>query len=1018
MIDGSRQDRDPYADSGPVMLSPQLAMSTRAKRIQELFERALERSVDERSAFLKTECGDDPELRAEVATLLSSLEQAEGFLDDTPTRGLGDEERQGAVIDRYKLLEVIGEGGFGVVWVAEQSTPVRRRVALKIIKLGMDTREVVARFEAERQALALMDHPGIAKVLDGGATGSGRPYFVMELVRGVPVTEFCDRENLELADRLRLMQQICDAVQHAHQKGVIHRDLKPGNILVSTIDGRPAPKVIDFGIAKAMNQALTQRTLFTARRQLLGTPEYMAPEQAGMTGLDVDTRADVYSLGVVLYEILTSTKPFDFESMQGHGYDEMFRRIREVDPPKPSTRVSTLGEDLATVAKRRRIEPRRLGRSMRGELDWVVMRALEKEPDRRYPTASALAEDLRRYLAHEPVEAGPPGAGYRLIKFARRNRGLVTAVAVVILALLAGVIGTGLALQRALKAESDERAARQRAENDRAFAEEQSEVARSVMKVTQEMLGAADPRTTRGPDYTVRELLDDFDADLGDRLAEQPAAEAAIRTTMGSAYRSLGMIEPAGDNLDRALSLLRDREDTNPLDLAAAVEARGWVLHDRGDYEAARSAMVEAHELTQQGDAAVEAAARLAAVAEMDRRAGRYRRSEQLARQAVEELRAVPDGSMSLPVALEVLGLSLEAQGRAPEAEEPLREALMLRRGRSGRRTLVVASAMSNLAASLDRQGRYEEAATLYLDALAIEREHLPDEHLRLIAGLNNAASIVERLNRLDEAEALYREALALARKKLGDEHPNVALTKGNLATVMTRLGKFDESERLLREALPVLRKRLGADHPHVATTLDMLGGVLRLRGKLPEAERVFREELELRRAAPVQASDDIAQCLSGLARVIAEQKRYDEAETMMREALDVLGDQRATHPFVAAILYQLATVVAKQGRRGEQAEILERMIAVQREAGRGRTPDTAMALERLGVSRLLQKQFAEAEVALRESLELRADDPMQQRSLQALIRLYDDWSSTDPEKSGEAARYRDQLRRLRTKKE
>ena len=384
-------------------------------------------------------------------------------------------------ISRYKLLKCIGEGGFGTVWMAAQEEPVRRRVALKILKPGMDTKQVVARFEAERQALAMMDHPNIAKVLDGGATAEGRPYFVMELVKGVPITDFCDGEKLSTVDRLRLFRKVCSAVQHAHQKGIIHRDIKPSNVLVGLQDVKAVPQVIDFGIAKALDQRLTEQTIFTEHRQILGTPEYMAPEQAEPTGLDIDTRADIYSLGVLLYELLTGAKPLNLKALLRSGFDEVLRHIREVDPPRPSTRVSASIHESTQAAIHRRTEPSKLSRLLRGDLDWIVMKALDKGRTRRYETAVAFAEDIRRYLEKEPVEARPPSARYRASKFVRRYRSQVIAASLLILSLAAGLVGTGLSLrkanqetvkatnetERATRALTTAKLARQQAEEDR-----------------------------------------------------------------------------------------------------------------------------------------------------------------------------------------------------------------------------------------------------------------------------------------------------------------------------------------------------------------------------------------------------------------------------------------------------------------------------------------------------------------------------------------------------------------------
>jgi WD40 repeat protein/serine/threonine protein kinase len=412
---------------------------------ESIFAEALEKSTPaERAEFLAAACGDNPELHARVEKLLKSHEAAGSFLRQSPTALMptaGYEpivERPGSVIGPYKLMELVGEGGMGLVFVAEQQAPVRRKVALKIIKPGMDTREVIARFEAERQALALMEHPNIARVFDAGTTASGRPYFVMELVKGIPLVEYCDQQQLTAHERLTLLLAVCQAVQHAHGKGIIHRDLKPSNILVSPHDGVPVVKVIDFGVAKAIGQQLTEKTIYTRFTQMIGTPLYMSPEQAEINALDVDTRSDIYSLGVLLYELLTGTTPFDRERFATAAFDEIRRIIREEEPPKPSTRLSTLGATLATVSQRRKMEPRKLSALVRGDLDWIVMKALDKDRARRYETASALAADLRRFLIEQPVEARPPSTLYRLQKLARRHRR--TAVIAAFLSVLVGAM--------------------------------------------------------------------------------------------------------------------------------------------------------------------------------------------------------------------------------------------------------------------------------------------------------------------------------------------------------------------------------------------------------------------------------------------------------------------------------------------------------------------------------------------------------------------------------------------------
>src|SRR5216683_1443669 len=427
-------------------------MPANFQRVKEIFLAAVEQTnPQEREACLCQACGDDAALRRRVEAMLRRHEQAGSLLDrpafeapallaPPPTTVSPQPEAAGTRLGPYKLLQKIGEGGMGAVWMAEQQEPVRRLVALKLIRTGLDSAQGVARFEAERQALALMDHTNIAKVLDGGTTADGRPYFVMELVKGVLITRFCDENQLTPRERLDLFIPVCQAVQHAHQKGIIHRDLKPSNVLVALYDDRPVPKVIDFGIAKATSQNLTERTMFTAFGSFVGTLEYMSPEQAKLNALDIDTRSDIYALGVLLYELLTGTTPFERKRLREAAFDEVLRIIREEEPPKPSTRLSTT-EELPSIAANRSLEPKKLSGLVRGELDWIVMKALEKDRNRRYETANGFAMDVQRYLGDEPVQAAPPSAAYRLSKFARKYKAaLATACAFAVVLVAATVI--------------------------------------------------------------------------------------------------------------------------------------------------------------------------------------------------------------------------------------------------------------------------------------------------------------------------------------------------------------------------------------------------------------------------------------------------------------------------------------------------------------------------------------------------------------------------------------------------
>jgi tRNA A-37 threonylcarbamoyl transferase component Bud32 len=533
-----------------------------ARSEKEIFLEAIEMTADERPGYLEEACGTDQLLRRRVEALLAKHFQEDGFLAkpalaSSPTEAVQAPlpEALGEVIGRYRLLEKIGEGGFGAVYVAEQREPVKRRVALKVIKLGMDTRQVVARFEAERQALALMDHPNIARVLDAGATEAGRPYFVMELVRGAPITQYADANNLPTAERLALFIAVCNAIQHAHQKGIIHRDIKPSNVLVTLHDGRPVPKVIDFGIAKATQGDLTEKTIYTQFQQLIGTPAYLSPEQAEMGGLDLDTRSDIYSLGVLLYELLIGRTPFDSKELLQSGLDELRRVIREKEPPRPSTRLGSLAAaDLTTTARRRGADGPKLIHALRGDLDWIAMRCLEKDRSRRYDTAAALAADVERHLNDEPVLARPPSKAYRLRKLVRRHRGAAAALGAVALAL---VLGLGLSTFAFLR-ERKERLSREEAEKAKAVETVRADAVGTFME---KLLRKTAPELLlQGHQRPVRDLLEAADQLASTALSGAPAAEFQLRGLMSVLYLSDGpsLLDPAACHaqVERIVELL------------------------------------------------------------------------------------------------------------------------------------------------------------------------------------------------------------------------------------------------------------------------------------------------------------------------------------------------------------------------------------------------------------------------------------------------------------------------------
>lgn len=823
------------------------------QKVEEILHQALALAPEQRPEFLDAACGSDADLRAELNSLLLAGENLSDEFLKSPLRGVL--ERQIVEIEsasalaagqifaqRFELVRKLGEGGMGQVWLAEQLAPVRRQVAVKLIKAGMYDEAVVQRFQSERQSLAIMDHPAIAKVFDAGTTPQGQPYLVMEYVPGLPITDYCDQHKLSIKDRLELFIHACEGVQHAHQKAIIHRDLKPSNILVIDVDGKPVPRIIDFGLAKTTASQVSGETLFTQLGQFIGTPGYMSPEQVNLSARDIDTRTDVYTLGVVLYVLLTGLQPFETKRREKPSLEEWLRQLREEEPPNPSTKVSGDKDTSSATADARRTEPKQLISQLRGDLDWITMKALERDRTRRYGTPSELAADLQRFLSHEPVIARPASTGYRLRKYIRRHRVAMSVGAGVLLVLVVFSVVQALQLRETTRE-------RDHAKQERDRANQERDRATRIAAFMSNMFKVPDPSEARGNSVTAREILDRAANDIGTGLAQDPDVQSQMLHEMAGTYNNLGLHARAHELAQRALDARQSLHGADDPKTLESMTQLGLILH------------MEGHDAD----------------------------AEPLDRRALADERRVlgSDDPLTLETA-DDLAMVLKPLGRFPEAEKLAREVVDTSTRRLGPESALTLRAQNHLASILFYEGHAADAEKVLRPALDIERRVWGSDHPETMKALAMLAISLHHENHFAEAEALYREVLAASEQVLGNEHPSTAIAMGNLASILADEGSSPESLNLQRQALAIFSRTLGPDHPSTLMCELNLTRGLRSEGQLQEAERMQRQILATEIRAHGAEYPDTLLAESELASTLFVERRYAEAEKLARETFDI----------------------------------------------------------------------------------------------------------------------------------